>query len=131
MPIFRKNEMEATPDVARPHIKMIQYAGDLLKVGIVTYKKGDVPPPHYHPNDEQWIYILSGKLAVLLGDETTTADAGDLIFIQEIQCMVYVYWTMNAHSLRVKINQERVSLSEDYTDVNNLDELIEKLEMQE
>ena len=81
MPIFRKDEMEATPDVARPHIKMIQYAGDLLKVGIVTYKKGDVPPPHYHPNDEQWIYILSGKLAVLLGDETTTADAGDLIFI--------------------------------------------------
>ena len=39
MPIFRKDEMEATPDVARPHIKMIQYAGDLLKVGIVTYKK--------------------------------------------------------------------------------------------
>ena len=37
MPIFRKDEMEATPDVARPHIKMIQYAGDLLKVGIVTY----------------------------------------------------------------------------------------------
>ena len=48
MPIFRKDEMKATPDVARPHIKMIQYAGDLLKVGIVTYKKGDVPTPHYH-----------------------------------------------------------------------------------
>ena len=37
---------------------------------------------------------------------------------------------MNAHSLCAKINQEQVA-SEDYTDVTNLDELIEKLEMQD
>ena len=131
MPIFRKDEMEATPDVVRPHIKMIQYAGDLLKVGIVTYKKGDVPPPHYHPNDEQWIYILSGKLAVLLGDETTTADAGDLIFIPRNTVHGIRLLDDECTFFACKNKSGTGGLSEDYTDVTNLDELIEKLEMQE
>ena len=57
MPIYKANEMKETPDVKRPHISMIQYGGDLIKAGLVTYYEGDAPPPHYHPNDEQWIYF--------------------------------------------------------------------------
>ena len=127
MPIFRKNEMKATPDVARPHIVMKQFAGEILKVGIVNYKKGDVPPPHYHPNDEQWIYLLSGKLAVLLGDETTTAESGDLVYVPR----------NTVHGIKVlgdecvfftcKNKSGTGGLSEDYTGVTNLGELIEKL----
>ena len=69
MPIYKANEMKETPDVKRPHISMIQYGGDLIKAGLVTYYEGDAPPPHYHPNDEQWIYLLEGSLAVLMGDD--------------------------------------------------------------
>ena len=94
------------------------------------YKKGDVPPPHYHPNDEQWIYLLSGKLAVLLGDETTTAESGDLVYIPR----------NTIHGIRVlgdecvfftcKNKSGEGGLSEDYTGVDNLEELIEKLAKQ-
>ena len=93
----------------------------------VNYKKGDVPPPHYHPNDEQWIYLLSGKLAVLLGNETTTAESGDLVYIPR----------NTIHGIRVlgdecvfftcKNKSGEGGLSEDYTGVDNLEELIEKL----
>ncbi len=67
MPIYKAKEMKETPDVKRPHISMIQYGGELIKAGLVTYYEGDAPPPHYHPNDEQWIYLLEGSLAVLNG----------------------------------------------------------------
>ena len=100
-------------------------------MGIVTYKKGEVPPPHYHPNDEQWIYMLSGKLAVLLGDETTTVDVGDLIFIPRNTVHGIRLLDDECTFFACKNKSGTGGLSEDYTDVTNLDELIEKLEMQE
>ena len=67
MPIYRADEMEATPDVVNPNVMMKQFGGDLIKVGIVSYEEGEAPPPHSHPNDEQWIYMLQGRVAHLLG----------------------------------------------------------------
>ena len=58
MPIYRADEMVATPDVVNPNVMMKQFGGDLIKVGIVSYEDGEAPPPHSHPNDEQWIYML-------------------------------------------------------------------------
>ena len=81
MPIYKADKMKETPDVKRPHISMIQYGGELIKAGLVTYYEGDAPPPHYHPNDEQWIYLLEGSLAVLMGEEVETASVGDLIYV--------------------------------------------------
>ena len=36
---------------------------------LVTYQAGKGPWPHYHPNDEQFIYLLEGRAAFLLGEE--------------------------------------------------------------
>ena len=44
MPIYRADEMEATPDVVNPNVMMKQFGGDLIKVGIVTYDEGEAPP---------------------------------------------------------------------------------------
>ena len=49
MPIYRADEMVATPDVVNPNVMMKQFGGDLIKVGIVSYKEGEAPPPHSHP----------------------------------------------------------------------------------
>tara|TARA_Y100000590_G_C15746729_1_gene1022354 strand:+ start:1654 stop:2049 length:396 start_codon:yes stop_codon:yes gene_type:complete len=127
MPIYKANEMKLTADVVRPHIQVVQYGGELIKAGLVTYKKGDVPPPHVHHNDEQWIYLLSGKLAVLLNDDISTAEAGDLIYIPR----------NTIHGIRVLDDECRFftckspagsgGLSEDYTSIPNLEELLEKL----
>ena len=57
MPIYKANEMRETPDVKRPHISMINMV-EFNQSSLVTYYEGDAPPPHYHPNDEQWIYLL-------------------------------------------------------------------------
>jgi len=63
MPVYKARDMQATPDVKNPNMKMVQFGGELIKVGIVTYQEGEGPPPHYHPNDEQYVYVLEGRAA--------------------------------------------------------------------
>ena len=81
MPVYKGDEMVPTPDSARPHIMMKQYGGELIKAGIVTYAQGDAPPPHVHPTDEQWIYLLEGRLATILGDDMEIIGPGDMVYI--------------------------------------------------
>ena len=81
MPVYKAKDMEATPDVVNPNVMMMQFGGDLIKVGIVTYKTGETPPPHIHPNDEQWIYMLEGRVAHLLDEEIINVGPGDLVYI--------------------------------------------------
>jgi quercetin dioxygenase-like cupin family protein len=122
MPIYRGAEMQPTPDIKNPDMLMNQFGGELMKVGVVTYHKGD-----YHPNDEQFIYLLEGRAAFVLGDEITTAGPGDLIHIPR----------NTTHGIRVLDGPVRFftckspsgtgKLSEDYTDVPNTAELQERL----
>jgi len=119
--------MQATPDVVNPNVMMMQFGGEFIKVGIVTYKAGEAPPPHSHPNDEQWIYMLEGRVAVLLGDEVTSVGPGDLVHIPR----------NTVHGIRLLESPSRFftckspagsgKLSEDYTAVPNLDELLQRL----
>jgi len=123
MPIHKANDMQATPDVVNPNVMMMQFGGEFIKVGIVTYEAGEAPPPHSHPNDEQWIYMLDGRLAFLLGDEVTTVGPGDLVHIPR----------NTVHGIRLLESPSRFftckspagtgKLSEDYTAVPNLDDL--------
>ena len=68
MPIYKISEMEAQKSNVGPATGKT-VAGELIKVGIVTYLEGEGPPPHFHPNEEQFILILEGKLRKILGDE--------------------------------------------------------------
>ena len=81
MPVYKAADMKATPDVKNPNMMMKQFGGDLIKVGIVTYKTGEAPLPHSHPNDEQWLYMLEGRVAHLLDDEIFIMGPGDLVHI--------------------------------------------------
>jgi quercetin dioxygenase-like cupin family protein len=81
MPIYKAAKMQETPDVKNPNILMKQFGGEFIKVGIVTYQRGEGPPPHYHPNDEQFIYMLEGRAAFVLGEEVNVVAPGDLIHI--------------------------------------------------
>lgn len=127
MPFHKAQDMQATPDVVNPNVMMMQFGGEFIKVGIVTYEAGEAPPPHSHPNDEQWIYMLAGRLAFLLGDEVTTVGPGDLVHIPR----------NTVHGIRLLESPSRFftckspagtgKLSEDYTAVPNLDELLQRL----
>ena len=127
MPVYKAQDMQATPDVKNPNVMMMQFGGELIKVGIVTYEAGEVPPPHSHPNDEQWIYMLEGRVARQLGDEVTTIGPGDLVHIPR----------NTVHGIRILQSPGRFftckspagsgKLSEDYTDVPNPAELERRL----
>lgn len=123
MPVYRAQDMQATPDVKNPNVKMVQYGGDLIKVGIVTYQSGEGPPPHYHPNDEQWIYILEGRAAHLLGDEVFSVGPGDLIHIPRDTVHTIRILEGPCRFFSCKSPAGTGKLSEDYTDVPNVEEL--------
>lgn len=80
MPFFEISEMQ-TISTAVGNGKVQMSAGDLMKAAMVTYQVGDGPPPHFHPNEEQFILMLEGKINMILGDETRTVENGDLIHI--------------------------------------------------
>ena len=127
MPIYRADEMEKTPDVKNPNVMMMQFGGELIKVGIVTYKSGEAPPPHYHPNDEQWVYMLEGRVAHLLGDEITTIGPGDLVYIPRNTVHGISIIESPCRFFTCKSPAGSGGLSEDYTDVPNLAELQQRL----
>ncbi len=80
MPFYKVSEMEAKrSDVGPSESKSV--AGELIKVGVVTYREGEGPPPHFHPNEEQFMYVLEGKMRMVLGDEEQIIEPGTLVHI--------------------------------------------------
>jgi mannose-6-phosphate isomerase-like protein (cupin superfamily) len=45
-----------------------------------TRKVNGGPPLHYHPDQDEWFYILSGEFLIQVGDKHFTAKAGDSAF---------------------------------------------------
>ena len=68
MPFYEISKMEAKRSkTGSALVKSV--AGELMKAGIVTYQDGEGPPPHFLPNEEQFIIMLEGKKKMILGDE--------------------------------------------------------------
>ena len=127
MPVYKAQDMQATPDVVNPNVMMMQFGGELIKVGIVTYEAGEGPPPHAHPNDEQWIYLLEGRVAFLLGDEIISVGPGDLVHIPRNTVHGIQILESPSRFFTCKSPAGSGNLSEDYTDVPNVAELQRRL----
>jgi uncharacterized RmlC-like cupin family protein len=80
MPFYKLSEMQAKKSSVGVAMGK-SVAGELLKVGITTYQEGEGPPPHFHPNEEQFILMLEGKMRMVCGDEERIVEHGDLIHI--------------------------------------------------
>lgn len=79
MPFFNIDTMGESDDTYGPPKKMV--AGEFIKIGIVTYGMGEGPDPHFHPNEEQFILMLEGRVNFVLGAETRQIGPGDLVHI--------------------------------------------------
>jgi quercetin dioxygenase-like cupin family protein len=44
-----------------------------------TFPPGTFVPPHVHPTQDEFIYLLNGKFDLVLDGQPATADSGDLI----------------------------------------------------
>ena len=56
-------------------------AGEFMKAGVVTYRKGTGSKPHWHEDEEQYIYVIEGKRYMRLGDEERIIGPGDIVHI--------------------------------------------------
>ena len=54
--------------------------GELTQVGIMTIPEGMSSDPHTHPN-EQWIYLLKGRLSAVVDGQEKQVSPGELIYI--------------------------------------------------
>ena len=80
MPFYKISEMD-TISTALGDGAVQTSAGELMKAAMVTYQVDGGPPPHFHPNEEQFILMLDGKFNMILGDETREVQKGYLIHI--------------------------------------------------
>ncbi|KZY44465.1 cupin [Roseovarius sp. HI0049] len=44
-----------------------------------TFPPGTFVPPHIHPDQDEFVYVLSGEYTIRLGGEESKASAGDLV----------------------------------------------------
>ena len=71
--------MEAGPGYSSATGPVVE--GDRIQVGLITFKRGTGARPHTHPN-EQWIYILRGKVRVMVDNQPEqTVSSGTLIYL--------------------------------------------------
>lgn len=127
MTVYKKDEMVLTPDVKRPFISMFQVGGEFIKIGLYSYDYGEMPPPHSHPNDEQFVLVLEGRAVHLCGDEMSIVEAGDLIHVPRntVHGMKILEAPMRMYSSKSPAGSGK--LSEDYVMAPNAEELMARL----
>lgn len=81
MPFYKMSEMEESHVAAQPMGKFKGLAGELMEVGFVTYPKGKLSRPHFHPNEEQFLLMLEGRQIMIVGDEEKLIGPGELVHI--------------------------------------------------
>ena len=81
MPFYIVKDMQARNPDENPNISMQAAAGEYMKAAVVTKPEGEGVPLHMHPNEEQWTYVLEGKMHYVLGDEERIVEAGDIVHI--------------------------------------------------
>ncbi len=98
-------------------------AGELMKAGMITYQVGGGPPPHYHPNEEQFILVMDGKMNMILGDETRIIGRGDLVHIPRNERHGVVIVEGPAVFFQVKSPVGDGTMNQDYNKAADADEV--------
>ena len=90
-PLLRKKDIEALPEEARPHpldsslVRHTRSLGDavgLTRMGVhlVRLRKGATSSVyHRHYQDEEWVYVLSGRAVADIGGEKHEVGPGDFM----------------------------------------------------
>ena len=89
--LLRANEVQALPEEHRPHplnpafVRHTRSLGDAaglstIGVHLVRLTRGDTSSVfHFHHQDEEWVYILSGSGVAEIGDEKHEVGPGDFM----------------------------------------------------
>ncbi len=127
MPYYRLGDMEKIREDVSPLAEIQKVAGELMKAGLVRYRKGEFSRPHFHPNEEQFVYILEGKRYSILGDEERVVGPGDLLHIPRNTRHAAISLTDYALSFAIKSPAGSGVLGEDYNEAKDADEVEKRL----
>ena len=126
MPFYKISEMESKPSSAGPAMAK-SVAGELMKAGIVTYQDGEGPPPHFHPNEEQFLLVVEGRMNMILANEQRFIVPGDLVHIPRNTRHGVVAQGGPAIFFAVKSPCGDGTLDQDYNRASDADEVFERL----
>jgi len=130
MPFYKMSEMQAKRSNVSPS-ESRSVAGELMKVGVVTYREGEGPPPHYHPNEEQFMFVLEGRMRMVLGDEERIIEPGTLVHIPRNVRHGVCALGGPAVFFATKSPVGKGELSEDYNKAGDAEEVWKRLSAQE
>jgi quercetin dioxygenase-like cupin family protein len=71
---------ELHPVQARPGVVRQVFSGENATLAFTTLDPGHTPNPHSHPH-EQIVYILSGRVRFVVGEEEVTVGAGEMLVV--------------------------------------------------
>ncbi len=126
MPFYKISEMEGKKSDVGPAIGK-SVAGELMKSGVVTYQDGEGPPPHFHPNEEQFMLVMEGKMRMALGDEERVIERGDLIHIPRNTRHGVCAVGGPAIFFAVKSPAGNGNLDQDYNEADDAEEVMARL----
>ncbi len=127
MPFYRISDMEAVRASVGPATAKTA-PGELMKVGVVTYLKGEGATPHFHPNEEQFILVLEGRRFMIVGDEERIVEPGDLVHIPRNTRHGGRTLSDKAVFFAAKSPCGDGDLAQDYNKAPDAEEVIERLE---
>ena len=81
MPFYKFAAMGENKGKINPKLLSKSVAGEFMKAALVTRPEGEHNPLHMHPNEEQFLFVLEGKVHFILGDEDRILEPGDLVHV--------------------------------------------------
>ena len=86
MPFYKLAAMGQNEGKINPKLLSKSVAGEFMKAALVTRPEGEGNPLHMHPNEEQFLFVLEGKVHFILGEEDRIIGPGELVHVPR-----YVY----------------------------------------
>ena len=81
MPIIKRQDMtksqSSAPGVETLRLIDTEHGSVSLRVGEATLSPGGRVPTHIHPNTEEAMVVLEGKIEAIVGDQRVTLSPGD------------------------------------------------------
>ena len=81
MPFYKFAEMGQNKGTINPKLLAKSVAGEFMKAALVTRPESEGNPLHMHPNEEQFLFVLEGKVHFILGDEDRIVGPGEFIHV--------------------------------------------------
>ena len=127
MPFYKRSEIKEISLPEQPTAVFQNLSGELIKVGFVTYTKGNIRTPHYHVNEEEFTYMIEGSQFMILGEEEALVEEGDLVHTPKGTVHSGIIVAEKTVMFVTKSPAGDGNMAQDFKEAGNAEELIFRL----